>query len=108
MFFCLVNLDIWSITSVVLTFYMKRDHTPVLASDKGVLPSISSEGLSDWQAVGLPNGHIGEPLLWENMDLNSIPQPAALNVLLIDFKLKCSSMFLNNLKPKKSIYCHHF
>ena len=47
MFFCLVNLDIWSITSVVLTFYMKRDHTPVLASDKGVLPSISSEGLSD-------------------------------------------------------------
>lgn len=82
---------------------MKCDLTPVLASYKRVLPSISSEGLSDCQTVNLPNCNIVETLLCEELDLSTIPQPPALNVLLINFKLKVGSVFLNNLKQSQTL-----
>lgn len=73
----------------------------VFASDEGVLPSITPEGLRDCEAVQLPDGHVIEPLLHGELDLHAIPQPATLHVILIHLKLEGGPVFLQNLQGRK-------
>lgn len=69
----------------------------VLASDEGVLASITPVGLRDCEAVQLPDGHVAEPLLHRELDLHTVSQPATLYVILIHLKLECRPVFLQNL-----------
>lgn len=82
---------------------MKCHHPPVPASDEGVFTCITSVGLSDCQTMELSNANIAKPLLNGKLELNTIPQPATFNVILIDFKLKRRSLFLNNLEINHDI-----
>lgn len=76
---------------------MELDITAVLASNEGILPSVSSEGFTDCQAMSLLDDDVVEPFVCR-LDLNSAPHPAALNILLIDLKLQCGSVLFNNLE----------
>lgn len=82
---------------------MKCHHPPVPASDEGVFSCITSVGLSDGQTMELSNACIAEPLVNWKLELNAVPQPATFNVILIDFKLKRRSLFLNNLEINHDI-----
>lgn len=82
------------------TFHVKGDDAPVSASDEGVLSSIAPEGLGDGEAVQFPDGSIAEPLLLWDVDLHSVPQPAAIHIILVHLELKGCSLLLHNLHRK--------
>lgn len=70
----------------------------VLAGDEGVFSSVAPVGLRDGEAVQLPDGGVAEPFLHGELDFNTVPQPAALHVVLVHLELKGGSLFLKNLQ----------
>lgn len=76
---------------------MQRHNTPVLPRDEGVLSSIAPKGFGDGQAMDFPDGHIVETLVDCELNLDTIFQPAAFDVILVHLKLQSSSLLLKHL-----------